>query len=367
MLLLMPLTLPAFEKAVGERLKSWRIALAAITLVGAFVQIVGLSVYVTTNQWYQARHGIHKAIDSVFMPSASPVWVQLRDLSAGRNLIPWAFRAISHPGPEVILLAALLFVIGAGARFLRAHPTSAGEPALPGVSLLVMSSLVLLGSLATSPVVAPVEVRIADHVDAGLAAQRAGRDIEAEELFALVLSLEPTNKLALHNLARLYEKSGQRAAAVPLYKRALASDPGFTPSARNLSRYGARELPAFATTQICTNADQCYDAGKRFWDLGNRAAALALWERAVQAYPGEVWLIRHVARAQYELGDFEASAREYRKAAGLSPRDDGVRTDLAWALLATSHFQEAREICDEVLSHDNANVAAQAVLAQLPK
>jgi len=126
-------------------------------------------------------------------------------------------------------------------------------------------------------------------------------------------------------------------------------------------------MPDLATAHVCANADQCYDAGKRFWDLGNTAAALALWERAAQAYPGEAWLIRTVARAHYELGDFEAAVREYRRAAGLSPRDDGVRTDLAWALLAASHFQEAREICNGVLARDRGNAAAAAILARLPR
>ena len=305
-LLLMPLTLPAFEMAFKERIRTWRIAMAAMILLGVFVQIVGVAVYVATNEWYYNSQNIYESRAFLFLPAASPVWVQLQDMLAGRNIIPWAWRAVSQPGPALLLLIVLAVVIAAGTWLLRIARSPDGGPAVPEVSILTMSSLVLLGFFATSPVVAPVQQRIVDHLNAGLAAQQSGRDVEAEELYALVLSLDPGNKFALHNLALLYEKIGKTTESVLLYERALASDPTFTPSVRN------------------------------------------------------------IARARYDLADYEGAVEDYRRAVELSPSEDDLRTDLAWALLNASRFQEAREVCNEVLAHDSRNAAAQAILARLP-
>ncbi len=77
--------------------------------------------------------------------------------------------------------------------------------------------------------------------------------------------------------------------------------------------------------------------------------------------------MRNMARARYDLADYEGAVEDYRKAVELSPSDDDLRTDLAWALLNASRFQEARQICNEVLAHDSRNAAAAAILARLPR
>jgi tetratricopeptide (TPR) repeat protein len=367
MLLLLPLTLPAFARAFAARSRCWPLALAFLIGAGAFVQLLGVSVDVTANQWYYHQHGIRQARDAVFIASASPVWVHLRDLLEGRNIIPWAWRAISHPGPELVLLGALILVIGAALRLLWTPRRPAGGAALPGVSLLVIGALIGLGFLATSAVEAPVEVRIAQRINAGLAAQQTGRDVEAAELYALVLSLDSRNTFALHNLAVLYEQAGKRAAAMTLYRRALAANPAFAPSAGNLTKLAEQEGSDSGVAQGCASARECYEAGKQSWDLGDRAAALSIWEDAAERFPAHVWLVRNVAWARYELGDYEGAVRAYRQAAALAPADTTIRTDLAWALVAASRFEEARQVCNEVLAHDRGNAAALAILARLPE
>ena len=340
--------------------------MAAMVLLGVFVQIVGVAVYVATNEWFYNRQNIYESRAFLLLPAASPVWVQLQDLFAGRNIIPWAWRAVSQPGPALVLLIVLAVVIAAGTWLLRIPRSPEGGPAVPEVSILTMSSLVLLGFFATSPVVAPVQQRIVDHLNAGLAAQQSGRDVEAEELYALVLGLDPGNKFALHNLALLYEKIGKTTESVLLYERALASDPTFTPSANNLSRYVRGPVESLPV-QECSSATQCYEIGKRVWDLGDKAVALSLWKRTAKRFPREPWLMRNMARARYDLADYEGAVEDYRKAVELSPSDDDLRTDLAWALLNASRFQEARQICNEVLAHDSRNAAAAAILARLSR
>src|SRR5437660_1750752 len=181
MLLLMPLTLPAFEKAFKERLPKWRRAVILLIIAGALVQVVGLSVYVATNEWYYHQHNIYENRAFIFIPNASPVWVHLRELLGGRNLIPWAFRAISSPGAPLTLLTMLGFGIAAGCRFLWISHHPENESWVPGISMVVISALVLLGFLASKPIDAPVQIRIANYVSAGSAAQQARHEIEAEE------------------------------------------------------------------------------------------------------------------------------------------------------------------------------------------
>ena len=91
-----------------------------------------------------------------------------------------------------------------------------------------------------------------------------------------------------------------------------------------------------------------------------------LYERALASDPTFTPSVRNIARARYDLADYEGAVENYRRAVELSPSDDDLRTDLAWALLNASRFQEAREVCNEVLAHDSRNAAAQAILARLP-
>lgn len=366
MLLLLPLSLPAFEKAFQKGIKRWRNAVGILVMLGVFVQVVGVSVYVATNEWYYKQQSIYDDRAFVFIPSASPVWLHLRHLVAGTNIIPWALRVVSEPGPALVLLAMLLATIGAGIWLLSGPRRKTSNSAVPGISIMAMSSLVLIGFFATSPVVAPLEARIVDHVQAGLAAQEAGHDVEAEELYALVLGLDPANKYALHNLALLYEKAGKSGEARSLYQRAVESDPAFTPSIKNLARYSVQKQPQAVDPQSCGSTVECYEVGKRFWDSGDKAGALRIWERARHQFLAEAWLLRDIARSRYDLGDYKGAVRDYREALALTPSDNGIRTDLAWALLSLSHFDKAREICNEVLAQDNHNAAARAILSRLP-
>jgi tetratricopeptide (TPR) repeat protein len=368
MLMLSPITIPAFQKAFELNLKQWRAAIAVIVAAGAFVQIVGVSVFVTTNEWYYNQHNIYEDRAFIFTPSASPVWVQFRDLIARRNIIPWAVRAATHPGAPLVLLSFLILTIAVGIYVLKIPRNATSGSDLPNVAMLTMASLVVFGFARTAPVLEPKEARLANYLNAGLSAQRNNRDIAAEELYALVLGLDPMNKFALHNLALLYEKTGQPAEAVALYQRAVASDSSFMPSVQNLTRYGIQApAPGSVADQFCVTAEQCYGIGKRYWDSGSKQEALWIWHKASEQFGTQAWLIRNVARARYELSDFEGAVRDYRAALALSPQDSSIRADLAWALLNASQFDEARQICRDLLAADSQDKAALAILARLPR
>jgi tetratricopeptide (TPR) repeat protein len=84
---------------------------------------------------------------------------------------------------------------------------------------------------------------IADHVrelhtlalfNAGLAEQRAGHAVAAEEDYAMVLSIYPTNKFVRFNMGLLEQDAGRIDQAISLYEEVPRKDPNFTPAKRNM-------------------------------------------------------------------------------------------------------------------------------------
>jgi hypothetical protein len=117
--MLTPLTLPAFEAVADSRSRRATMTVAALAGFGLAVQLIGVAVYQTVNEWYRANQGIFDNNAFVFVPSASPIIVDIRALAAGQHLAPWALRAWAHPGPALVLWIGLaIMVVGARAGWL---------------------------------------------------------------------------------------------------------------------------------------------------------------------------------------------------------------------------------------------------------
>ena len=109
--LLMPLTLPAFEMAVDRAPSRAAFAVAAIVFIGFVVQLIGVSVDVGSNEVKRIAAGIVASNKWVFVPSASPVVYDLQDLVARRHLSPWAMRALAIPDMALLLLIVLVAIV----------------------------------------------------------------------------------------------------------------------------------------------------------------------------------------------------------------------------------------------------------------
>jgi len=260
-------------------------------------------------------------------------------LLAGRNITMWAYRAVSQPGPAIAILAILIALAALGFRLALRQAPDEPPSRLPAIAALVIAALVLVGFLRTSPIRTSPDRRAALLVSAGLQAQQAGYPVKAQELYAIVLGLDAGNQGALQNLALLYEKSGKTTETTSLRSRVEG--------------------------WYCPDPQSCYEAGRRF--LAERAldAAINVWEEASQRFPTEPSLIRDVAWGRYQLEDFAAAIIDYTRASELSPGDNSIRTDLAWSLLRAGQPDQARSICNQVLSKDAQNTSAIAILAQL--
>ena len=94
-------------------------------------------------------------------------------------------------------------------------------------------------------------IQIADLLAAkrslrGIAEQRAGHAVTAEEDYAMVLTLYPTNKFARFDLGVMEQEAGRIDQAISLYQSALKDDANFSPAKNNLE-YIMRTHFGFAT------------------------------------------------------------------------------------------------------------------------
>ncbi len=242
--LLMPLTLPAFEMAANLASRRAAAAVAVVVFLGFVVQLIGVAVYVTINEWKRTAAGIVDNGAWVFVLSASPIVYDLEELVAGRNLSPWAIRALAHPGAALVLLMILIVIVSVGfwriLQYFRAPEQEFAKVSsdwLPIVIVLAAAIPILAGFTMVRPVTDAPDIRADELIEAGLAAQQTGRAVTAAEDYAIVLlSLDPSNKFARYDLGILQQDAGYTDAALSLYAEALLADPNFMPARQRFVR-----------------------------------------------------------------------------------------------------------------------------------
>jgi tetratricopeptide (TPR) repeat protein len=240
--LLMPLTLPAFEMAADLASRRAVIAVAAVVSLGFVVQLIGVAVYVTVNEWYRTAAGIVDRGEWVFVPSASPIVYGLEEIVAGRNLAPWAIRASALPDAALLLLIVLVVIVWLGGRrilqYLRAPDAELANRSSRAFPIAIVSAAlvpILLGFAIARPVIEAPGIHAYQLLNAGLAEQREGHAVAAEEDYAVVLSLDPSNEFARYDLGVLAQEAGRTNEAISLYQEVLREDPNFAPAKQNLN------------------------------------------------------------------------------------------------------------------------------------
>jgi hypothetical protein len=239
--LLMPLTIPAFEMAVDRAPTRAAIAVAALMFLGFMVQLIGVSVNVGTNELKRIAAGIVAHNAWVFVPSASPIVYHLEEIVNRRNLSPWAIRAFSFPDIALLLLIVLVAIVSCGGwlifqyfRVQEAEPANLGSRTLP---LTIVASAVvpiLIGFAMARPLTQAPGAHGYALLMAGLAEQRAGHAVTAEEDYAMVLTLFPANKFARFDMGVMEQDAGRIDEAISLYQSALRDDRNFSPAKNNL-------------------------------------------------------------------------------------------------------------------------------------
>jgi hypothetical protein len=239
--LLMPLTLPAFEMAVERTSRRAAIAVAALMFVGFVVQLIGVSVRVDSIERKRIAAGNVANNAWVFVTGTSPIVSDLQDLAAHRYISPWAIRALAIPDFALVLLIVLVAIVMFGGwlifRFFRTVDAETAPPRSRGFPMtIVMAALapILIGMTMSRPLKQTPSIHGLDLLNDGLAEQRAGHAVSAEEDYAMVLTLYPGNKFALYNMGLLQQDAGHINDAILFYQSALRADPNFFPPKNNL-------------------------------------------------------------------------------------------------------------------------------------
>jgi len=252
--LLMPLTLPAFEMAVDRAPRRATIAVAALMFIGFMVQLIGVSVYVAAIEVKRIAAGIVANNAWVFVPSVSPIVSDLEDLMSRQHLSPWAIRALAIPDMALLLLIVLVAIVLFGGRRIfhyfrapEADPANLNSRALPMIIVVAAVVPIVIGLAMSRPLNEAPGVHGHTLLSEGLEAQSAGHMVSAEEDYAMVLSLYPSNKFAWFDMGVLEQDAGRLNDAILLYQGALREDPNFSPPKNNLeyimrTRFGFANL-----------------------------------------------------------------------------------------------------------------------------
>ncbi len=146
-----------------------------------------------------------------------------------------------------------------------------------------------------------------------------GRLEEAKEQLEAAIETEPLNVEAYHNRAVIFERQGERDAAVNEYRTALRYNPQYEPSRRALLRLTG-------SAEVRVPADE---AEQRAWELAEEASTLArqgnypesmkLLDDAERIAPKSVLIQQYRSNVAYLMGDMAAAIKALEIAIELEP------------------------------------------------
>jgi tetratricopeptide (TPR) repeat protein len=155
-----------------------------------------------------------------------------------------------------------------------------------------------------------------------------GRYDEALEQLAKAIELEPLEVEAYHNRGLVYERQGQREAAIAEYRTSLRYRPDYAPSAASLRRLtGSAEVggPRTPAEQLATLlAQRASDAARR----GDYPGAMAQLDEAQRLAPDLALLHQYRSNVAFLKGDRAAAIASLEQALELEPDNALFRTNL---------------------------------------
>ncbi|WP_036255592.1 tetratricopeptide repeat protein [Methylocapsa acidiphila] len=153
---------------------------------------------------------------------------------------------------------------------------------------------------------------------------RAGRDDEAQEIYAAILANSPDQFVCLHHLGLIAHRRGDHAVAERLIERAVAVKPDYVEAHSNLNAI--------------------YRA------MGKTESALAAARRAVELDPNFAQAHSNLGAALEDQGQLEAALAAYRRAAALNPSFVEAQSNAANVLRKLGRPDEAMETCSSVIA-----------------
>lgn len=201
-------------------------------------------------------------------------------------------------------------------------------------------------------------------------AARNGHRGEATTLFDQAVACPPPNASILNSAATFFAQQGLTDRAVWLLRQAVAADPGANEAALNLAALLTQTGEARPALELLERRESVLSATARYWSIranaeravGQKCAALASFDRAVQIDPGNAIALHGRARMSLETG---RPAREhYRSALAVKPDDVLAWLGFAQALEADGDAVEAQRIARSIVELHPTWVPGLELLAQ---
>lgn len=150
-------------------------------------------------------------------------------------------------------------------------------------------------------------------------------------------------------------RDNPRAAEALRHSARMATDAGDTPRALAFAR---------RATDASPNASESWATlGDVFWEAGLKDSARVAYETEWDIRPHRVESANKLGIYAAERADGADAVKWFRSALRRSPKDRGVRENLARALIATEQAAEARTMLEALLAEDARIADAWAILA----
>jgi Tfp pilus assembly protein PilF len=155
-----------------------------------------------------------------------------------------------------------------------------------------------------------------------------GRYDESLAQLELAIEREPLNPEAYHNRGVIYEKQGQRDAAVAAYRTALRYNPAYEPSQQALIRLTGSAVAQGprddAERQAQALAERASQAARR----GDYASAMQSLDAAEKLAPRYALVYQYRSNVAFLMGDRERAKGALRKALEIEPDNALFKTNL---------------------------------------
>ncbi|MFZ0294316.1 MAG: protein kinase, partial [Candidatus Sulfotelmatobacter sp.] len=223
-------------------------------------------------------------------------------------------------------------------------------------------------TLAEEQVTATSKEKVLDSLGGAASKLRAelGESLATVQRFDAPLEQATTSSLDALNAYGLalstWDKKGDRES-LPIFKKAIELDPDFAMAHSALAtinhNLGETELARENATKAYELRDRVTEAEReaieaRYYSYvtGDLEKAAEVYALAVQNYPESAGAYNHLAIDQAELGRYEQSVQNFRKALLLDPSRAATYANLATGLLALNRVDEATAVLAEAGKRD---------------
>ena len=174
------------------------------------------------------------------------------------------------------------------------------------------------------------------HIALGTAYFHAERLSDAMESFQQAVALNPNAAPAYNWIGRVCYHTGPAQAAIEAYERAIALDRNYIDP-----YYGLGIL---------------YSA-----QLGNYAAAIGVFQRALEQNPTEAFLVASLGSTYARLGEFEKAIESLQRAILLEPTNDFAYSWLSIIYLHLKSYDEAIKACQSEIGIADSHSARRVL------